>query len=80
LSRQVRLEFKGGVYHVINHGNYRSDIFASDGAKFALLTALGETAQKLNGRIHAWAIMSNHYHVAAETPVDQEGEVVTGYL
>lgn len=75
MPRQIRLEFKGAIYHVINRGNYRSDVFASDGAKLALLTALGETAQKLNWRVHAWAIMSNHYHVALETP---RGNLVEG--
>lgn len=68
MPRPLRLDYEGGLYHVINRGNYRADIFASDGAKRALLTALGETCERLGWRVHAWAIMSNHYHVALETP------------
>jgi REP element-mobilizing transposase RayT len=33
-----------------------------------LLRGLGETAEKLGWRVHAWVIMSNHYHLALETP------------
>lgn len=75
MPRQNRLEFKGAVYHVINRGNYRTDVFASQGAKHAFLKALDETASKLNWRVHGWTIMSNHYHLALETP---EGNLVEG--
>ena len=68
MPRQRRIEYEGGIYHVINRGNYRSDVFGTDGAKAALLRGLGETAEKLGWRVHAWVIMSNHYHVALETP------------
>jgi len=60
---------------VINRGNYRSNVFKSEGAKKALLKALGETAEKLNWKIHAWVIMTNHFHVALETP---QGNLVEG--
>jgi len=75
MPRQPRIEFEGACYHVINRGNYRSNIFKSDGAKQALLKALGETAQKLDWKIHAWVIMTNHFHVALETP---KGNLVEG--
>ena len=31
--RKLRLEFPGAVYHVINRGNYRSDVFAAEKTK-----------------------------------------------
>ena len=31
MPRQPRIEFEGACYHVINRGNYRSNIFRSDG-------------------------------------------------
>jgi hypothetical protein len=43
---------------VINRGNYRSDVSGTEGAKAALLRGLGETAEKLGWRVHAWVIMS----------------------
>ena len=33
MVRKLRLEEEGGIYHVINRGNYRQWIFREDGAK-----------------------------------------------
>lgn len=62
------MEYEGAMYHVINRGNYRADLFATEGAKQAFLHALDEAATKQGWRIYAWALMSNHYHLAVETP------------
>ncbi|RKX33729.1 MAG: addiction module toxin RelE, partial [Verrucomicrobia bacterium] len=29
MARPLRLEYEGGIYHVLNRGNYRSAIFRS---------------------------------------------------
>lgn len=68
MPRKLRLESEGGVYHVINRGNYRGDIFRSDKAKAAFLICLNEACQKSGWVVHAWCVMSNHYHIALETP------------
>ncbi len=68
MARKLRLETAGGVYHVINRGNYRADIFRSEKAKQAFLTCLGEACEQTGWRVHAWCLMSNHYHLALETP------------
>jgi REP element-mobilizing transposase RayT len=62
------MEWESGVYHVLNRGNYRADIFRSDKAKAAFLRCLGEACAKTGWRIHAWCLMSNHYHLAVSTP------------
>jgi len=68
MPRQPRLEFEGACYHVINRGNYRSNVFRTEGAKKSLLKSLDEVAEKMDWQIHAWVIMTNHFHVALETP------------
>jgi len=35
MARKLRLEFPGAIYHVINRGNYRADIFMTEGARAA---------------------------------------------
>jgi len=75
MARQLRLESQGGIYHVINRGNDRAAIFATDGASHTFLATLEEVADKLGWRVHAWALMTNHYHVALETP---NGNLVDG--
>jgi REP element-mobilizing transposase RayT len=68
MARQLRFEFEDGFYHVINRGNYRSSIFRAEKTKAAFLKCLGEACEKTCWPIHAWCVMSNHYHLALETP------------
>lgn len=68
MPRKLRLEFEGAVYHVISRGNYRSDVFAHESTKAAFLKCLSEAAGKAGWVVHAWCVMSNHYHVCLETP------------
>lgn len=63
------METDGGLYHVLNRGNYRSDVFGSEGAKVTFEKALVETLTAYRWRLHAYVIMSNHYHLAVETPL-----------
>ena len=46
MARKLRLESEGGVYHVINRGNYRGDIFRSPKARLAFLKCLDEACRK----------------------------------
>ena len=75
MARKLRIEYEGALYHVINRGNYRADIFASDGAREAFEDCLWEACEKTGWRVHAYVIMRNHYHVALETP---NGDLVAG--
>jgi putative transposase len=75
MARKLRIEFSGARYHVINRGNYRDHVFASLGAKDAFLKCLGEAAVKAGWIVHAYVLMSNHYHLALETP---SGNLVEG--
>ena len=68
MARPLRMESESGVYHVLNRGNYRTDIFRSDKAKAAFLKCLGEACAKTGWVVHAWCLMSNHYHLAVSTP------------
>jgi REP element-mobilizing transposase RayT len=68
MARKLRLESEGGLYHVINRGNYRGDIFRSEKARAAFLRCLDEACKKTGWRVYAWCVMSNHYHLAIETP------------
>lgn len=75
MPRKLRLEFPGAIYHVINRGNYRNWIFKGDKTKQAFETCLFEACRRSSWRLHAFVIMSNHFHLALETP---EGNLVAG--
>lgn len=68
MPRALRLEFEHASYHLINRGNYRAPIFADPDTKRAFLRCLDETCRKTHWVVHAWCLMSNHYHLAATTP------------
>jgi len=75
MPRKLRLEFPGACYHVINRGNYRSDVFATSSTKAAFVTCLFEVCAKSGWVLHAFVVMRNHYHLAVETPA---GNLVAG--
>lgn len=75
MARKLRLEYAGALYHVINRGNYRADIFKEEGARQAFLGCLLEACEKAGWVLHAYVLMSNHYHLALETP---DGNLVEG--
>ena len=64
MARPLRIEFAEGCYHVINRGT--AGVIAGGGAAEALERVLGEVAQRYRLRIHAYVIMSNHFHLAME--------------
>jgi REP-associated tyrosine transposase len=68
MPRKLRLEFPGARYHVINRGNYRSDIFGAEGARAAFERCLFETSEKWDWRLHAFVLMSGHFHLGLGTP------------
>ncbi len=68
MARKLRVEYEGAIYHVISRGNYRADVFRSDKTKEAFLACLDEACTKAGWLVHAWCVMSNHYHLCLETP------------
>jgi putative transposase len=68
MARKLRIEYEHALYHIINRGNYRADIFATDGAKQSFEKCLWETCAKCGWTVHAYVVMRNHYHLALETP------------
>lgn len=68
VARKLRIQYPGAIYHVINRGNYRRDLFLSPSEAHAFLAALREVVALMGWRAHAYALMRNHYHLAIETP------------
>lgn len=68
MTRPLRIELAGALYHVTSRGDRREDIYLSDADRTAWLVILGEVCKRFNWRCHAWCQMSNHYHLVVETP------------
>ena len=75
MARQLRVEYPGAIYHVINRGDRREAIFHDDADRQRFLETLGETCAKTGWQVHAFCLMSNHFHLVLETP---QGNLVAG--
>jgi putative transposase len=68
MSRPLRLDHAGAVWHVTCRGNEKQAIFRDDEDRRALLRLFGRVVRVLRWRIHAYVLMGNHYHLLLETP------------
>lgn len=68
MTRQLRLEFPGALWHVTSRGNERRDIVRDDHDRLHFVSLLGGVVNERRWLLHAWVLMSNHYHLLVETP------------
>lgn len=67
MTRPLRIEYPGAVYHVTSRGNAQQDIFLDDEDRNAFLGVLAQAVARFNWLCHAYCLMSNHYHLLIET-------------
>ena len=72
MARLPRLTLPGYAHHVIQRGNNRQAIFACNADYQTLLDLLDENARKFGVAIHAYVLMSNHFHLLV-TPQTADG-------
>ena len=58
-----RVEVPGGYYHVCTRGNDRRPIFVSEDDRTLFLLGLQRTVRRYGWMIHAYCLMTNHYHL-----------------
>jgi putative transposase len=71
----VRVEYPGAIYHVTSRGDRREAIFRDDEDRQKFITTLGEACARTRWQVHAFCLMTNHFHLVLETP---EGNLVAG--
>jgi REP element-mobilizing transposase RayT len=50
MPRKLRIEYPGAIYHVMNRGNRREEIFRDEADRNRFLQTLGETCGKTDWR------------------------------
>lgn len=68
MARPLRIEYPGAFYHATSRGNEQKDIFKSKGDREKFISYLESAIQRYGAVIHAYCLMSNHYHLLIETP------------
>lgn len=67
MSRPLRIELGGALYHVTARGDRKDHIFRFDSDRMTWLTLLGETCDRFNLAVLAYCQMTNHFHILLET-------------
>ena len=75
MPRSLRIEKENGVYHIINRGNYRQDVFINEGAHHSFEECLFETCEKCGWILEGFCVMTNHFHLVVRTP---KGNLIYG--
>ena len=63
MPRSARLDSPGTLHHVMVRGIEKRSIVDDEKDRSDLVSRMGETAQKTNTVIYAWALMNNHAHI-----------------
>jgi REP element-mobilizing transposase RayT len=80
MTRKLRLQYEGAIYHVTSRGDRREPIFRDDRDRETFLEILSQAAQKKDWQVHAYCLMNNHFHLLVETRQQKAERIVTGEL
>jgi REP element-mobilizing transposase RayT/DNA-directed RNA polymerase specialized sigma24 family protein len=67
MSRPLRIEFPGAVYHVTARGDRRESIFDDDDDRQLFLSVLAQALERFDALALAYCLMGNHYHLVLHT-------------
>jgi REP element-mobilizing transposase RayT len=76
MGRPLRIEFEGACYHVTSRGNEQKDIFKSKRDREKFLGYLESAVFRYGAILHAWCLMTNHYHLLLETPLGNLSQIM----
>ena len=68
MPRQLRIDYSEAIHHALSRGDRREEIYDDDVDRQDFLKTLAETCQKTDWQVHAFCLMSNHFHLVLETP------------
>ena len=68
VARPLRIQVAGGTYHVTSRGNRRQAIYQDDDDRRQFLAFHDRVVQRYGWVLHAYCLMTNHFHLLVETP------------
>lgn len=80
MPRSPRADEAGGLYHALNRGNLRDDIFEDEADYSAFETILAEGLALHDVELFSYQLMSNHYHLVLRPLVDGEMGRFMGWI
>ncbi len=70
MPRVLRADFAGEIYHALNRGNARNDIFFKDGDFAAFERVIQEGMEKYPVDLFSYQWMKNHWHMVLSPQQD----------
>ncbi|WP_077369471.1 transposase [Anaerosalibacter sp. Marseille-P3206] len=67
MGKKKRIWYPGAVYHIMNRGNRRSDIFKDEEDYQVYMTILEQAMEKYPYILYSYCLMTNHIHMQIET-------------
>lgn len=66
MTRPLRLEFPGALFHVMSRGNAKQSIFLDDVDRELYLTLLGRCVERSDWILPKYSLMPNHVHLVIQ--------------
>src|SRR6056297_4329604 len=80
MPRPPRADEAGALYHALNRGNLRADIFHKDADFAAFERILHKALQIHQVELYSYQLMSNHYHLVLRPLIDGEMSRFMGWI
>jgi len=74
MTRPLRIQYEGALYHVTCRGNERKAIFKDDHDRNVFLELLNDGSKTYNIILYCYVLMDNHFHLLLETPLGNLSE------
>lgn len=68
MSRPLRVEFPGAIYHAMGRGVARMKTFLDDTDRRFFLSLLERAVREKVLEVYAYVLMGNHFHLLCQTP------------
>lgn len=67
MTRPLRIQFPGALYHITSRGDRREAIYLDDEDRQIWINILASVCERYNWKVHAYCQMTNHYHLLIES-------------
>ena len=76
MGRKRREWYPGAIYHLMERGIRRQEIFKEDIDYVMFLMILRRVTEAYNAKVHAYCLMTNHFHLLLETDKNEIGKIM----
>ncbi|MBS4026229.1 MAG: transposase [Clostridia bacterium] len=77
MTRQARIKGEFSIYHIMQRGNERRNLFLSDDDRVRFIETLGRMKKKYHFLLHAFCLMDNHVHLLIGDNGNDISKIVT---